>query len=230
MVSALQGLGSVIIDAQTALLRAAESAGAERFIPSDFSADLFGVDPGENRNFDLRRTFAALLDGSAISGTSVLNGMFTDMLLFGHPCVHADAGTFDLWGELGQLLDMTSVADTAKFTAAVATDQDETPRVLRFAGESLTLDDVRQRCEVWLGRSLQPQHRGSVDDLTELIGQQMRENPGQADDGFPLWQGLQYPHDMVSGKAQFESIDNDRYSDVQPQSVAEFLQDKPAPN
>ena len=102
--------------------------------------------------------------------------------------------------------------------------------MLRFAGESLTLDEIRQRCEVWLGQSLTPRHRGSVDDLAELIDQQMRENPGQADDEFPPWQGLQYLHNMVSGKAQFQTVDNARYADVQPQTVAEFLKDKPAPN
>ena len=39
VVSALQGLGDVIIDTQTALLQAAVAAAVPRFIPSDYSLD-----------------------------------------------------------------------------------------------------------------------------------------------------------------------------------------------
>lgn len=109
VVSALQGLGSVIVDAQTRVLRASQRAGVRRMIPSDFSVDLYRVPPGENRNFDLRRTFAALLDGTEVYATSILNGMFTDMLTMGYPLMKADEGVFEVWGDGEVTLDMTSV-------------------------------------------------------------------------------------------------------------------------
>jgi uncharacterized protein YbjT (DUF2867 family) len=41
VISAVQGGPDVIIDGQTHLLRAARDAGARRFIPSDYSLDMF---------------------------------------------------------------------------------------------------------------------------------------------------------------------------------------------
>ena len=222
VVSALQGLGAVIVDAQVRLLRAAEKAGVRRMIPSDFSVDLFNVPPGENRNFDLRRTFAALLDGSKVKGTSILNGAFTDMLTMGYPVIHANEGVFDIWGDGQQPLDFTSVADTARYTAAAVMEVD-TPRALRFAADSLTLHELHDRCETWLGKSLEKRSRGSIADLADEVRRQMAENPGDPDSGFPVWQGLQYLHNMVSGQAKLHPLDNERYPHVEAEDVASFL-------
>lgn len=49
VVSAINGLRSVIIDAQRALLEAAVSAGVKRFIPSDYSDDYRRIARGSNR-------------------------------------------------------------------------------------------------------------------------------------------------------------------------------------
>ncbi len=57
VVSAVQGLHDVVVEAQSVLREAAVAAGVPRFIPSDFSADYTQLPAGENRNFDLRREF-----------------------------------------------------------------------------------------------------------------------------------------------------------------------------
>src|SRR5271166_3345226 len=49
VVSALQGLRDVMIDAKSVLLDAAIAAGVPRFIPSDFSIDFTRLRAGENR-------------------------------------------------------------------------------------------------------------------------------------------------------------------------------------
>jgi hypothetical protein len=59
VVSALNGLRDVILDAQTALLEAAVAADVPRFIPSDFAVDFTRLPEGSNRNCDLRREFQA---------------------------------------------------------------------------------------------------------------------------------------------------------------------------
>jgi hypothetical protein len=48
---------------------------------------------GENRNFDLRREFNEHLDGVSgdiIQTTSILNGAFADLLVYGMPQEKAD--------------------------------------------------------------------------------------------------------------------------------------------
>ena len=80
VVSAVSGAAPVIIDAQRALLAAAVRAGVRRFVPSDYSSDYRRIALGSNRNFELRRQFAADVDAAGIRATSVPNGAFTDML------------------------------------------------------------------------------------------------------------------------------------------------------
>ena len=80
VVSALAGLRDTIVDTQTLLLEAAIKAGVPRFIPSDFSIDFTRLTPGTNRNLDFRREFHERLDKAPIAATSILNGMFTDLL------------------------------------------------------------------------------------------------------------------------------------------------------
>lgn len=58
VVSAVQGGPNTNIDTQHRLLSRARAGGVRRFIPSDFSFDLFGLAEGENINSDWRREFA----------------------------------------------------------------------------------------------------------------------------------------------------------------------------
>ena len=62
VLSALQGLREVMVDGQSVLLDAAVAAGVPRFIPSDFSVNYNHLERDQNRNFDLRRDFAAILE------------------------------------------------------------------------------------------------------------------------------------------------------------------------
>ena len=80
VVSVVSGTRPVIVDAQRSLLAAAVAAGVARFIPSDYSSDYRSITVGSNRNFELRREFAASLHPPPIRATSILNGAFTDML------------------------------------------------------------------------------------------------------------------------------------------------------
>ena len=141
VVSAVSGTRPVIVDAQRALLAASVEAGVQRFVPSDYSADYRSITPGTNRNFELRREFAADLDAARIRGTSVLNGAFTDMLTGQAPLVLFDRQRVLYWSSPDQVLDFTTKDDTAWVTARVALDPDA-PRVVEIAGDRVTARSV----------------------------------------------------------------------------------------
>ena len=136
VVSALQGLRDVIIDAQSTLLDAAIAAGVPvRFIPSDFSIDFGRLPAGENRNFDLRREFHERLDHSPIAATSILNGAFAELLTSRMPLLDFEAKRVSYWENADQRMDFTTMDDTATFTADAALDP-SVPTVLRpIAGD-----------------------------------------------------------------------------------------------
>ena len=144
MVSALNGVRSVMIDRQSLLLEAAVRAGVPRFIPSDFSADFTQTRTGDNRNFDLRREFMGIADKAPIQVTSVFNGAFMDMLGREMPIIRRGIHRVLYWHDADQPLDFTTKDNTAAYVAAGAMDP-TTPRILRIAGDTVTARDNARR-------------------------------------------------------------------------------------
>ena len=227
IVSAVQGLREAVVDGQGHLLHAAEKAGVARMIPSDYSIDFFKADH-ENRNLDLRREFNEILDKAGVRGTSVLNGAFAEILTMGFPLLNLKAGTFDVWGDGAQEMDFTTTDDAARYIAETAVDSNA-PRIVRFAGDSVSSNELLALFEQWLGKKLRRVERGSIDDLAAEIAKQQQENPGKPDDAFPLWQALQYVHNMAGGSAKLDPLDNARYPQVKPKTIREVLQSQPPP-
>ncbi|MFD2787636.1 NmrA family NAD(P)-binding protein [Hymenobacter rubripertinctus] len=222
VVSALNGLRPIIVDAQTRLLAAAVAAGVPRFIPSDFSADFSRLPEGSNRNFDLRREFQRHLDQAPIQATSILNGMFMDLLTGQAPVVLTGPRRVLYWGSADQPLDFTTLVNTADFTAAAALDA-TTPRYLRVAGEVASIRDLREAATAATGHRFRLLRAGSLGLLGTLIKVSKALAPAP-DEVFPPWQGMQYLHNMLSGQAKLAGpLDNARYPDIRWTPVREVL-------
>jgi uncharacterized protein YbjT (DUF2867 family) len=222
VVSALQGLRDVIVDAQSRLLDAAIAAGVGRFIPSDYAADFFKLDDGENRNFDLRRAFHRRLDHAEIKATSVLNGAFMELLTYGMPLFDRKARKVSYYGEPDQLLDFTTMDNTADFTAAAAMDPNA-PAVLRIAGDQITARQLAALAEKLTGTPFELVRAGSLDDLKGYIAHERAAHPETENEEFPRWQQAQYMHNMQSGRAKLDPLDNDRYPDVKWTTIRDLL-------
>lgn len=209
VVSAVSGTRSVIVDAQTALLAAAVEAGVPRFIPSDYSADYRSITPGTNRNFELRREFAATLDAAPIRATSVLNGAFADMLTGQAPMILFDRRRVLFWSSADQVLDFTTKDDVARVTAAAALDPNA-PRVVEVAGDQVTARSVADTMSRLTGTPFRLQWAGTATTLSGMakVGRRLSKDP---DEPFPAWQGMQYFVSMFSGEAELHHVDNDRY-------------------
>jgi len=221
VVSALSGLRPVIVDAQTQLLEAAVQAGVPRFIPSDYSADFTKLPEGSNRNFDLRREFQRRVEQAPIQATSILNGMFMDLLTGQAPVIQPGIHRIIYWGDADQPLDFTTMRDTAAYTAAAALDS-TTPRYLRIAGEVATPRDLQAIAAEAIGAPFKLLRVGSLSMLGTMITVTKTLMPAK-DEVFPPWQGMQYLHNMLSGQAKLASLNNDRYPDIRWTKVRDIL-------
>ena len=221
VVSALAGLREAIMDAQALLLDAAVRAGVPRFIPSDFSIDFTKCEHGHNRNLDLRREFHCLLDQAPLAVTSILNGGFVDLLTGQAPMILWKFHRVLYWGNADQLLDFTTIDNTAECTAAAALDP-STPRFLRIAGDQISARGLVEVVSGVTGRRSRLLRGGSLRTLAALIKVFRRLSPGETD-LYPPWQGMQYFHDMFSGCAKLDPLDNDRYPEIQWTTVREAL-------
>ena len=209
VLSAVSGIRPVIVDAQRNLLKAAVAAGVPRFIPSDHSADYRPIAPGSNRNFELRREFAADLDAAPIRATSILNGMFAELLTGQAPMVLFDRRRVLFWSSADQVLDFTTKNDVARVTALAALD-DDAPRAVEIAGASVSARDVARTMTELTGAPFKLQWAGTAGTLS-VMSKAIRHASRNPDEIFPAWQGMQYFVSMFSGQAQLHHVNNDRY-------------------
>jgi uncharacterized protein YbjT (DUF2867 family) len=223
VVSTLQGLGDVIVEAQSALLTAAIAAGVPRFIPSDYSVDFTKLDEGENRNFDLRRAFHSRLDNASIAWTSILSGANMELLTRAMPLLDLKSKRVTYWGQdADQRLDFTATNDTAAFTAAAALDA-STPRTLRIAGDQISARELAILAGEITGATFELVRLGSLDGLAGFIHHERATHPESENELFPVWQQSQYMHNMFSGRAKLEPLDNDRYPEIQWTRIRDLI-------
>lgn len=221
VVSSLNGLAPVILEAQGRLLDAAVAAGVPRFIPSDFSLDFTETEPGGNRNLDLRRTFMERVDRAPIRATSILNGAFSDLLTGQAPIILKAPRKVLYWGDADQPLDFTARDDVAHYTAAAALDP-AAPRILRIAGDVATPRDLAATMSDITGTPFGLWRAGGLGRLSLIIRVLRRLTP-RNDAVFPIWQGLQYLRDMSGGRGKLAPLDNDRYGPHPWTSVRQVL-------
>jgi uncharacterized protein YbjT (DUF2867 family) len=221
VVSAVSGIRPVIVDAQRSLLRATVAAGVPRFIPSDYSADYRQISPGSNRNFELRREFAADVDAAPVQSTSILNGMFTDLLTDEAPMILFGRRRVLFWSSADQVLDFTTKDDVARVTALAALD-DDAPRVIEIAGAQVSAREVARTMTELTGTPFKLQWAGTTGTLSAMskVGRRLSK---KSDEPFPAWQGMQYFVSMFSGQAQLRHVDNDRYGPHSWTSVRDVL-------
>ncbi|WP_041257362.1 NmrA family NAD(P)-binding protein [Fibrella aestuarina] len=211
VVSSLQGLHDVIVDTQLRLVDAAVAAGVPRFIASDFSSDFTKQPDGENRNFDLRRDFMRQVDTKAIATTSILNGAFADLLLYGMPLLDVKKKQIGYWENPDWRIDFTTMDSTAAYTAAAALDE-STPRILRIADFQVSPNELAAITKAAMGEAFDLVRMGSLDELAAYNKRERAAHPEGEQEVFPRWQQSQYMQSMFS--VQHESLDNDRYAGI----------------
>lgn len=209
VVSTLSGLREVMISAQTQLLNAAVEAQVQRFFPSDFAIDFTKIPAGTNRNLNFRSEFQKIADQADIQVISILNGAFSDMLAGVAPFVLYRIRRVLCWGNPDQLMDWTTMDDTARYTAYAALDPGA-PRFLKIAGDQQSSNSLAETMTKLSGEEYKVLRPGGLGLLSLLIAITKRLSPG-TEEVFPTWQGMQYMRDQFQGLAKFDRLDNDRY-------------------
>jgi nucleoside-diphosphate-sugar epimerase len=219
VVSTLQGGPGIIIDAQLALLAAAQAAGARRFIPSDYSYNLFTLPPGININSDWRRTFAERARASAgptFEVVHVMQGIFADRAVLGFlGLLDSNRGVLRFWGDGETPIDWTTWEDTAQFIAAAAIDERSVPNHLFVAGERRSALEMATLWESVHGRRLQRESLGSLDALHAEVQHRLATEP----DNMYTWLPLMYARGVFEGQALLGTLENARYPHIAAESL-----------
>ncbi|WDF45329.1 NmrA family NAD(P)-binding protein [Chryseobacterium sp. KACC 21268] len=221
VVSALAGLGDVIIDAQKKILDGAVKAGVTRFIPSDFCTDYNDLPEGDNRNFDLRKTFKKYIDQSPVQASSVFNGCFADILKYNTPILNLKEKSIGYWGDKADWkLDFTTMDDTAAFTAEVALD-DSAPRDLQISSFQITPNMIFDDVKEITGQEFKLHQVASLEDFAEYIRKQRAEDPTGENELYAKFQQGQYMYSMF--KTQHNDLATERYNGILWTSGIDYL-------
>lgn len=223
VVSTLQGLRDVIHTVQGKLLKASVAAKVPRFIPSDFSLDFTKTKPGSNRNLDLRRESHAQLKKSGIAWTSILNGGFMDLMVGDSPMINHKSRKVAYIGSTTQLLDFTTMADTAAYTAALAADPKPAPNFLRIASDVVNVKNIAEAQTNVEGARYKASWMGSIGSAEFMI--RVLRLFGGENETFPAWQGMQYMANMFSGAGKLEPLDNNRYPELTWTKIEDFFRE-----
>ena len=223
VISAVQGGPDVIIHAQLALLQAAKAAGARRFIPSDYSYNIFTLPAGVNVNSDWRRSFAELAareTSETFEVVHVLQGIFADKYVMGFlGLFDAEKRVLRYWGDGKALIDWTTWEDTARFTAAAATDDTAVPRHLFVAGDRMDALTFAKTWEDVRGEALTVERLGSLEELSAELQRRLSSDP----QNMYAWLPLMYARGVFEGQALLGALQNQRYPQIKPETVAQAI-------
>jgi hypothetical protein len=220
VVSALQGGREVVVDGQLALARAAAASGARRILPSDFAVDLFRATPGEHASFDLRREADEAIAATGLQHVHVLNGAFTDGFVSAHGgLLDHGARTAAYWGTGDELFDATSIDTTAHYTARAALDTTLGSGAFAVAGEQLSFHAVVDAAEKATEHTYERRSLGSTDELRAAIA--AARTAGATAEDVVMQVYLLY---MLTGQTALTDLQNERYPEVVPQTLADLAQ------
>lgn len=220
IISAVQGGPEIITDGQVALAKAGKRNGVRRILPSDYALDLFKATPGEHAAFDMRRTADERIAEIGLEQINVLQGAFMWVFLPGSGSVDLDAGTISFFGDGGLPIETTSVEDTARMSARVATDRSVKPGKFAFAGDRISFREAGEIISKATGRRLKPESLGSESDLRAAMAAADPEKRVM----------LAYLLYMMNGQTALTNLQNDRYPEIQLETFADYVAHNPADN
>lgn len=119
----------------------------------------------------MRRRAGSAIDALPMQVVHVLNGAFMDMMLDPDTAgvVDLDRGTATLWGTGDEPFDLTTVEDTARFTARIATDPADLSGVRYLSGARTSFNAIIAETERITGTTLTRTVLGSAEDLRRII-------------------------------------------------------------
>ena len=213
------GNNQVTVPGQKNLIDAAKQQGVKRFIPSDYSVDYRKLDYGDNDNLDMRKQVFEYLQQSGLEYTLILNGAFMDNVGTPYmPQFDLEHQTFQYWGDGETPLDFTSTDDTAKYVAEAVNDPDLANTALEVAGDVLTAKQLKAVYEEATGNLLKEKPLGSVEELKAWIAAKKPSAKSPVE-----YVPQQYEYTMVSGKGKLDHLQNERYPQIKPTTIKQFL-------
>jgi hypothetical protein len=117
--------------------------------------------PGEHAAFNWRSAADERIAATGLEHIHMLQGAFMDMFGPGSPLIDYDKGIAKFWGNGTELIEATTVEDTARMTARVALDRDVKSGKFAFCGQHLSFQRAANIAEAKTDKPFKRQSLGS---------------------------------------------------------------------
>jgi len=211
VISALIGDNDVIIKGQSNLLEDAERNGVKRFVPSDFSLEIWNIPRGRHFFMEQRLQFKELLDKSKVKGLHFTNGMFMETYFW-----MANQYGFSYWGDINQKFDLTSEEDVGKFVIAAVRDKNRVGHV-KVSGAEVSTKEVVDTYNLVLNKKESAKYMGSIEELKTKV-KELRDQ-GKIFDSIQM--GYCIP--LYDGSGKIKDKMNSQFPSVKVTSLEDFI-------
>jgi len=210
VISTVIGSNEVVLDGQKNLLDDALKNGVKRFVPSDFSFDIFNMNLGEHYFTDQRLKFRILLDNSGILPLHVSNGFFMEAYFYLNP------DKFSYWENIDQKIDLTMQEDVGKYVAAAVSNPNRWGD-LKIVGDEKSTREIVEIFNKITGKNFKAVNQGTIEDLINFSKEMKKQGK--------LYESIQsgYAIPVYSGKGKILKKDNNEFPDIKPITVEEFV-------
>jgi len=203
----------IYIDGQTALLNDALKNGVKRFFTSNFIFPTDKISKDEHSYWKNKKTFDEILSKAPISIVDIQPGFYLEYYF-----LYYQAEGFHYWGDIDQKIDLTTIEDIGRFTAAIAANENAVGTFV-CPGNSLSTKEIAEIYNQVRGTNIKPYKKGSIEELKKLAHEAKSD---------PDMKSVIVTHTLVRYDGRAKLPDRFDIPDVKPTSLAEALQQNPA--
>jgi len=224
IVSAYTDLPEVVVEGQLLLLRAAERAGVKIFHAASWNYDWTKGQLGQHETYDCYISFwNHVRISSSIKPIYGFTGIIPDYMFYSptqNP-LNKDEKTLIYFGDGTKELIWTTADDLAAFSIeAISSPKAAEGGFYRVDSFRKSLLDVVKEYEAVRDVTIERKRLGSLEDVDNMLDA-ARSNTDPT--LFLEYIGLAYLKYMIRGTWDYESVDNDRWSNVKRTSIHEWF-------
>ncbi|KAI9875050.1 MAG: hypothetical protein M1830_008988 [Pleopsidium flavum] len=212
------GSNDLMIDGQKVLIDACIAEKVPRYIPSDYTLDYRPLQPTDIPSKEPMFRIIEYLEGKPIKGVHILIGAFVQTWWTFLGIWHPKEYKLNFWGTGDEKWEFSTYNNAAQYIAEVALDSSASG-FLKFRGDFISTKEIAKLLQNQYGDMPQMQSKGSLESLRAACDEARKGN-SVSYQNLPLF----YSYYIQTGKAYMgDDLDNDRYPNVKPESMEDFL-------
>jgi ribosomal protein S28E/S33 len=211
VISALIGDDECVVEGQNRILQDGVKNGLKRFVPSDFSFDIWKIPEDYHYFISQRLRFRKMLEKTNVKGLHFSNGMFMQTFFW-----MINKYGLQYWGDINQKLDLTSEEDVARFVVRAVSDPNRTGDV-KIVGNELSMKEIVEIYNLVMKKNETAKNMGSIEDLKKYVMD--LKSKGNVFDSIQM--GYSLP--MFDGTGKIKKPMNSEFKDITTTRFEDFL-------